>query len=41
MNTMSLAIMSGKGGVGKSNLSLNLGYSLAQKIMPSCLWTAI
>lgn len=31
MNTMSLAIMSGKGGVGKSNLSLNMGYSLAQK----------
>ena len=31
MNTMSLAIMRGKGGVGKSNMALNLGYSLAQK----------
>lgn len=31
MNTMSVAIMSGKGGVGKTNFALNLGYSLAQK----------
>lgn len=37
MNTMSLAIMSGKGGVGKSNLSLNMGYSLAQKGNPLLL----
>ena len=26
--TLSLAVMSGKGGVGKTNLALNLGYSL-------------
>lgn len=31
MNTMSVAIMSGKGGVGKTNFALNLGYNLAQK----------
>ncbi len=28
--TLSVAIMSGKGGVGKSNLSLNIGYALAE-----------
>ena len=37
MSSMSLAIMSGKGGVGKSNLSLNLGYTLAAKGHPLLL----
>ncbi len=34
MNSMSLAIMSGKGGVGKSNITLNLGYILASMDYP-------
>ncbi len=29
--TLSIAIMSGKGGVGKSNLALNIGYALAKE----------
>lgn len=37
MTSMSLAIMSGKGGVGKSNLSLNLGYLLASQGYPLLL----
>ncbi len=34
MNSMSLAFMSGKGGVGKSNITLNLSYALATKGYP-------
>ncbi len=34
---LSLAIMSGKGGVGKSNLALNLSYALAKNEFPSLL----
>lgn len=37
MTSMSVAIMSGKGGVGKSNLSLNIGYTLAAKGHPLLL----
>jgi len=37
MTSMSVAIMSGKGGVGKSNLSLNIGYALASKGHPLLL----
>lgn len=37
MSSMSLAIMSGKGGVGKSNISLNLGYLLASRGYPLLL----
>ncbi|SNS24768.1 flagellar biosynthesis protein FlhG [Humidesulfovibrio mexicanus] len=35
--TVSLCIMSGKGGVGKTNLSLNLGFSLRDQGHPSLL----
>jgi len=36
-NTLSLAIMSGKGGVGKTNIVLNLGYALHYAEMTSLL----
>ncbi len=36
-NTLSLAIMSGKGGVGKTNIVLNLGYALQQADMTAML----
>jgi len=36
-NTLSLAIMSGKGGVGKTNIVLNLGYALHQAEMTAML----
>ncbi|WP_229593268.1 MinD/ParA family protein [Pseudodesulfovibrio sediminis] len=36
-NTLSLAIMSGKGGVGKTNIALNLGYALHQAKMKAIL----
>ena len=36
-NTLSLAIMSGKGGVGKTNIVLNLGYALHQAQMRAIL----
>lgn len=35
--TLSIAIMSGKGGVGKSNLALNLGFALARQELPPLL----
>ena len=31
LNTLSVAIMSGKGGVGKTNIALNIAYALYQK----------
>lgn len=36
-STMSIAILSGKGGVGKTNLSLNLGFALYQSGFKSLL----
>lgn len=36
-NTLSLAIMSGKGGVGKTNIVLNLGYALHEANMTAML----
>lgn len=36
-NTLSLAIMSGKGGVGKTNIVLNLGYAMHEASMTSML----
>lgn len=36
-NTLSLSIMSGKGGVGKTNIVLNLGYALHQAEMTAML----
>ncbi|MGE4506830.1 MAG: P-loop NTPase, partial [Desulfovibrionaceae bacterium] len=35
--TLSLSIMSGKGGVGKTNLALNLGYALFRQGLTSLL----
>ncbi len=35
--TMSVCIMSGKGGVGKTNITLNLAYALQQLSLPSLL----
>jgi len=36
-NTLSLSVMSGKGGVGKTNIVLNLGYALHQAKMTAML----